>query len=195
MNRTPDSSNGYEAIADTFVRARTPTAGPRVVREWAERLSPGASILDLGCGFGIPISQTLIDTGFAVHGVDASATLVSGFRERFPNVPVEHNSIEQSHFFGRTFDAVVAWGLMFILPVESQPVLIAKAARALVPGGHFLFTAPKQPCTWEDGLTGLPSTSLGQEFYERELSSHGLAVIGHDEDEGENYYYFARKIA
>ena len=189
-----DPSNGYEAIAETFAPARTPTIGPRVVREWARRLPPGAPVLDLGCGSGIPISQTLIDLGFAVHGVDASPTLVARFRRSFPNVPVEHNSIEQSDFFGRPFDAVVAWGLMFILPVESQPVLIAKAARALVPDGHFLFTAPKQPCTWEDGLTGVVSTSLGQEFYERELAANGLAVVGHDQDEGENYYYFARKI-
>ncbi|HUB80309.1 MAG TPA: class I SAM-dependent methyltransferase [Bryobacteraceae bacterium] len=195
MVPTPDPSNGYEAVAETFARARTPTIGPRVVREWAKRLPPGASILDLGCGPGIPISQTLIDLGFAVYGIDASATLVARFRRSFPNIPVEHNSIEQSDFLGRMFDAVIAWGLMFILPVESQAVLIAKAARVLVPGGNFLFTAPQRPCTWEDGLTGILSTSLGQESYERELSSQGMAAIGNDQDEGENFYYFARKVA
>src|ERR671924_677858 len=114
-----DKSNGYEAIAKDFIRARTPTIGPRIVRQWAKGLPAVASILDVGCGYGIPISQTLLQDGFTVYGVDASPTLVSKFRKQFPNTPVECSSVEDSLFFSRTFDAVIAWGLIFILPVES----------------------------------------------------------------------------
>src|SRR6516225_6493097 len=59
----PDRSNGYEAVAEEFARARTPTIGPRVVREWAQGLPPGASILNIGCGHGIPISNHLNKSG------------------------------------------------------------------------------------------------------------------------------------
>lgn len=38
----------------------------------------------------MPISQTLVDEGIAVAGVDASATLISTFRARFPDAPAEH---------------------------------------------------------------------------------------------------------
>lgn len=193
MSPGPDQSNGYEAIADDFTRARTPTIGPRVVREWAKRLPRGTAILDLGCGYGVPISQALIEDGFTVYGVDASPTLVSKFRERFPNLQVECSPVEDSLFFSRPFDAVVAWGLMFLLPVETQRSLIGKVARSLNPRGQFLFTSPKRPCTWIDGMTGLPSVSLGREVYARELALHGLKLIGNDQDEGENYYYFAAK--
>jgi 2-polyprenyl-3-methyl-5-hydroxy-6-metoxy-1,4-benzoquinol methylase len=189
-----DESNGYEAIAEEFTRARTMSIGPKVVRQWAKSLQPGASILDLGCGFGVPISEPLIQDGFAVHGVDASKTLVSKFRERFPHVPVECSSVERSAFFNRTFDAVVAWGLMFLLPVETQCSLIAKVARTLNRNGRFLFTSPRQARSWMDGMTGLPSISLGHDTYVRELTAHGLALTGNDEDEGSNYYYFATKL-
>lgn len=164
------------------------------MRKWAVRLQPGASILDLGCGNGVPISEALLREGFAVYGVDASETLVAKFRERFPGVAVECSSVEESTFFGRTFDAVVAWGLMFILPPESQRILISKVARALNRPGHFLFTSPKEARSWSDSMTGLPSVSLGQEAYERELAAHGLALVGHDEDEGGNFYYFAATL-
>ena len=189
----PDRSNGYEAIAEDFVRARTPTIGPKIVREWAKGLPPGTSILDLGCGYGIPISEALLQDGFTVYGVDASATLVSKFRERFPKAPVECSSVEDSLFFNRTFDAVVAWGLMFLLTAETQRSLIGKVARAMNRQGRFLFTSPRQACSWMDVMTGLPSISLGQEAYEQELAAHDLVLVGNAEDEGENYYYFAVK--
>jgi 2-polyprenyl-3-methyl-5-hydroxy-6-metoxy-1,4-benzoquinol methylase len=189
----PDNSNGYEAIAEAFTRARTVSIGPQIVRNWAKRLQPGASVLDIGCGNGVPISEALLQEGFAVYGVDASETLVDKFRKRFPNATVECSSAEVSLFFNRTFDAVLAWGLMFILPAQTQRSLIGKVARALNRHGHFLFTSPKEACSWMDGMTGLPSISLGHEVYEQELAAHGLVLVGNDEDEGENYYYFATK--
>jgi 2-polyprenyl-3-methyl-5-hydroxy-6-metoxy-1,4-benzoquinol methylase len=119
-----DKSNGYEAIADAFTHARTLSIGPSIVRKWATRLQPGTSILDIGCGSGIPISETLLQEGFTVYPVDASEALVAKFRERFPDAAVECNSVEESSFFNRTFDAVLAWGLMFLLPADTQRNLI-----------------------------------------------------------------------
>jgi 2-polyprenyl-3-methyl-5-hydroxy-6-metoxy-1,4-benzoquinol methylase len=189
-----DKSNGYEAIAEAFTHARTPSIGPRIVRKWAERLQPGAAVLDLGCGYGVPISKALIEEGFAVHGVDASETMVAKFRQRFPDAPVECSSVEESTFFNRTFDAAVAWGLMFLLPPVTQRSLIAKVSRALSPNGQFLFTSPREACSWNDGMTDLLSVSLGHEVYAQELAACGLTLVGNDEDEGENYYYFASKL-
>jgi 2-polyprenyl-3-methyl-5-hydroxy-6-metoxy-1,4-benzoquinol methylase len=189
-----DKSNGYEGIADAFTRARTISIGPGVVRKWAKRLRPGAAVLDLGCGNGVPISETLLQEGFAVYGVDASATLVAKFRERFPDATVECASVEESAFFHCTFDAVVVWGLMFLLPPETQRNLIAKIARSLRHEGHLLFTSPKEACTWMDGITGLPSISLGHDAYERELTANGLRLLGNDQDEGDNYYYLSDRL-
>lgn len=189
----PEKSNGYEAIAEDYTRARTPTIGAGVIRKWAEGLPHRAQSSTSDVGMGYQSRRRCCKDGFTVYGVDASAILVSKFRERFPDSPVECNSAEDSLFFSRTFDAIVAWGLMFILSPETQRSLIGKVARALNRHGQFLFTSPKQVCTWMDSMTGLPSISLGHEGYERELSAHGLVLIGNDEDEGENYYYFATK--
>jgi hypothetical protein len=45
-----------------------------------------------------------------------------------------------------------------------------------------------------DAMTGLPSISLGHDGYADELANHGLALVGNDEDDGQNYYYFAAKF-
>jgi 2-polyprenyl-3-methyl-5-hydroxy-6-metoxy-1,4-benzoquinol methylase len=189
----PERAEGYEKVAAAFVRARRNFIGPTVVRKWATGLRAGTSILDLGCGSGVPISEALLQDGFSIYGVDASPTLVAKFRERFPGVALECSPVEESQFFNRSFDAAVAWGLMFLLPVDTQRSLIGKVARVLNPSGQFLFTAPKEAGTWPDSLTGIPSYSLGHEAYERELAVHGLRLSGNDVDEGDNYYYFTVK--
>jgi hypothetical protein len=68
-----------------------------------------------------------------------------------------------------------------------------KVANALNPGGLFLFTAPRQACTWTDGMTGRESRSLGADKYEALLRGLGLDVESGRLDEGENYYFFAVK--
>jgi hypothetical protein len=103
--------------------------------------------------------------------------------------------VEGSSFFGRMFDGVVAWGLIFLLPAEEQRRLIQRVATILVPGGRLLFTscAGTEPLVWNDAMTGLESRSLGAAEYRRELSSVGMSVIREYEDEGENHYFDALK--
>ena len=174
------------------IRSRS-NIGIATVRDWAKSLPMGGSVLDLGCGHGVPISKALIDEGFAVYGIDASRSMIAAFRARFPDVTVECGAIENSRLFGRTFDGVIAWGLMFLLAPDVQAVLIHKVALALQPGGRFLFTAPHQACEWLDNLTGQKSVSLGADRYRKIVESEGLALVGETEDEGQNHYYFACK--
>lgn len=188
-----DRSNGYESVAAEFLSGRgqpgTKGIGASTVRAWAHSLTPGAAVLDLGCGPGSPMTQVLIEAGLGVHAIDAAPTLVAAFRRRFPDTPVACEAVEESAFFGRAFDAVLAWGLIFLLPSDNQRALIAKVAAALVPGGRFLFTSPPEAIAWKDAMTGLESRSLGATEYRRLLSASGLTVTDEYEDVGENHYY------
>jgi SAM-dependent methyltransferase len=194
-----DASNGYEAVADAYCAGRgTPAAtgffvGRLTVREWAATLQPGGAVLDLGCGPGYPVTQLLADAGFAVAGVDASPSMVAAFRTRFPDAPVECNAAERSSFFGRQFDGIIAWGLMFLLEPPAQAAIIRRVAPALVRGGRFVFTAPREVCEWTDIMTGQRSVSLGEEAYRGLLSSAGLMLVGEADDEGDSHYYMTVK--
>jgi SAM-dependent methyltransferase len=189
-----DPSNGYDAIASEFMRRRGKSSiGAGTVRRWAGALPRGATILDLGCGHGIPLAMALIEDGFNVYGIDASPTLVAAFRNRFPRAHVICGAVEGSDFFARTFDGVLAIGLLFLLDVDTQRELIGKVAQALNADGRFLFTAPRDACTWTDVLTGRSSRSLGAEGYEAILTDAGLTVVDEYRDEGDNHYFDARK--
>ena len=186
-----DASNGWEAVAARFL-ARRSNIGVATVREWSRSLPSGAPILDLGCGSGVPISQTLINDGFLVYGIDASPSLVAAFRQRFPHAEVTCEAAEISGFFGKTFEGIIAVGLMFLMSADTQRTLIRRVASALKPGGRFLFTSPAQPCTWADLLTGRQSQSLGAEVYKSILADAGLTLVGESDDEGDNHYFEAR---
>jgi SAM-dependent methyltransferase len=67
-------------------RASYPDAGRTLQalepRPWLiglNALPAGATVLDLGRGTGVPISQVLIEHGFNVYGVDASASMIAAF--------------------------------------------------------------------------------------------------------------------
>lgn len=190
-----DASGGWNAVAGEFIAHRSPVTGVATILEWAKSLPSGASLLDVGCGFGAPVATALVGAGFAVHGIDASPELVAEFRRRLPGTPVRCEAAETSSFFERKFDAAIAIGLVFLLDEERQRQLIQRIAAALRPGGRFLFTAPAQPATWQDIQTGRTSRSLGKEGYVALLREVGLDLVREFTDEGENHYYEAVRPA
>jgi len=139
----------------------------------------------------LPITEVLVAEGLQVYGVDAAPSFVEAFRRNLPNTPVACEAIQDSKFFDRTFDGVLAWGLMFLLSPEDQRRLIQRIADILVPGGRLLFTCPAEIGSGNDAMTGLEFRSLGAEEYRRLLSAVGLSVARQyeDEDGGRNHYF------
>jgi SAM-dependent methyltransferase len=190
-----DLSNGYESVSQEFLArrgnsgTRSIAIGVKEVRKWAKTLPRGCNVLDLGCGPGFPITVVLVEEGLQVFGVDAAPSFVAAFQRNLPGTPIVCESVLESRFFDRTFDAVLAIGLMFLLKAEEQHRLIRRFAEILVPGGHLLFTSPARPVVWNDAMTGLESISLGAEQYRKLLRTAGISVADEYEDVGENHYF------
>lgn len=189
---TPDPSNGWDAAADILVRDRSrSTIGVAVLRDWARDLPAGASVLDLGCGAGAPVSQTLADLGFHVAGIDGSPRLIAAYRQRFPDADVACEAAETSSWFDRPFDAIVSIGMMFFLDEAAQRAVIRRFGTTVVPGGRVLITVPWQTATWIDPTTKRPNRSLGRREYVNAFAAAGFDVIGMPVDEGENQHLAA----
>jgi SAM-dependent methyltransferase len=190
-----DRSNGYEGISAEFLARRGSGRGIGIgteqIRTWARSLARHATVLELGSGPGYPTTAALIAEGLHVYAIDASPTFVETFRTRLPDTPVVCEAVEDSTFFDRTFDGVLAWGLIFLLAVEEQRRLIPRVAKILRPGGRFLFTAGDKPLVWNDAMTGQESRSLAAEEYRSLLRAAGFVEIREYQDEGGNYYFDA----
>jgi 2-polyprenyl-3-methyl-5-hydroxy-6-metoxy-1,4-benzoquinol methylase len=189
-----DESNGYDGIAEIFIKGRGQAVngiGSSTARAWARSFDNGSILLDVGCGTGIPITKILLEEGLNAYALDASPKMIKAFSQNFPNTPVACESVEKSRFFKRSFDGIIAVGLIFLLSEHTQRALIAKMAAALNPGGRLLFTAPLNKLEWKDAMTEQLSVSLGAEQYRELISVSGLSIIDELEDEGGNHYYHA----
>ena len=120
---------------------------------------------------------------------------MAAFRDHLPDHSVRCESDETSGFYGLQFEGIIAWGLFFLLPEQTQVELFANIAAHLHPEGQFLFTAPSQIAEWQDVLTGRTSRSLGEKKYREILEQHGLEVIATFMDEGENHYFSCTKTS
>lgn len=190
-----DSAKAYEANAYEFLKGRDASPiGTRVVRKWSRTLQKDASVIELACGGGYPVTKTLAAEELRIWAIDSSSTLVAEFRSRFPGIPVKCERVQESDFFGQKYDAAIAIGLVFLLSKEEQANLISRVSRILMPKGRFLFMAPIQKGTWKDLNTGIECISLGQERYEELLRDAGFKVVATYMDKGENNYYDTQKI-
>lgn len=103
-------------------------------------LSPGARILELGCGTG-RLTRELIDKGLSVTGVDNSAEMLAGMPREATTVLCE---IEQLSL-AESVDVVILASCLINHPeLATRRAFLAAAQRHLKPGGR-LFVQRHDP--------------------------------------------------
>ena len=142
---------GYDALSYHY-RAEDDDPGER--GEWIERLiarvPAGGSVLDLGCGCGLPVARALVRAGFAVTGVDLSEVQVERAGRLVPGATFLRADAADVSFPGQSFDAVVSLYMFIHLPMAEQAPLIGRIAGWLRPGGILLATTGHTAWTGTD---------------------------------------------
>lgn len=100
-------------------------------------LEHGATVLDLGCGTGT-LTQALAEMGWKPIGLDQSTEQLTQARTSYPNLTfIQSNAY--SFELDESVDAVFSNAMLHWVPREQQPAMLACVARALKPGGQFVF--------------------------------------------------------
>ena len=89
------------------------------------QLSPGARVLDLGCGSGLPTCKQLLDAGVDVVGVDESAEMLALAGQQAPGGTYLHRDLRNIADLGE-FDAAVAFFSLIMLPKADVPSLLSQ---------------------------------------------------------------------
>lgn len=153
-------------------------------KSWHDRfiacLTPGARVLDLGCGSGMPVAFHLVQHGLRVTGVDTSPTLINLCRQRMP----EHKWIVaamQSLALPQRFEGLLSWDSFFHLTPDHQRAMFMVFAAHAAPGAFLLFnTGPTRGEILGD-YQGEPlyHASLDPEEYQQLLDRSGFALVEH----------------
>lgn len=169
----------YERHADEFARLRSRSL---FEKKWLDKfthlLSPGSSILDIGCGNGQPIADYFIRSGFQLTGVDGAAAMMSRARQQFPTQRWIHQDMRQLSM-AETFDGLIAWDSFFHLTQADQRAMFAIFATHSHAGSALMFTSGTLNGTAMGTFGGEPlyHASLAPEEYREILAQHRFTVI------------------
>ncbi len=145
---------GFDAIADRYAELEPEGAEwPRTrrVAELAAALQPGARVLDLGCGNGVPVARDLAAAGFDITGVDLSGEHVRRAREAVPRATFFVGDMLTVELADASFDAVVSLYAIDQVPRERHADVFRRIRRWLRPGGLTLVAIED---TDEPGIVG-----------------------------------------
>jgi SAM-dependent methyltransferase len=108
------------------------------VAELAGLLRPGARVVDLGCGAGIPATRELAGYGLQVLGVDFSAVQLGRAQRLVPGARFVQADMAALHLRPARADAVAAFYSLIHVPLADQQALFPRIRDWLRPGGYFL---------------------------------------------------------
>ncbi len=169
----------YDRCAMEYARRRRATAGPEL-NLITERLPPGSSVLDVGCGAGIPVARHLAET-FDVTGIDISSSMIALATKNVPSARFVHADVVETEFPEGSFDAIVSYYSIFHIPRLEHRELLRRFARWLRPGGLLLFTVAKKddgPGYTEDDFFGetMYWSNFGPSTYRKLLADSGFRI-------------------
>ncbi len=170
----------YQRHAAAWDRNRS--LGGLYEKAWLDRfialLSPNASILDLGCGAGVPLSGYLIAQGHAITGVDSSPPLLDLCRQRFPAHEWIHADMRTLDL-GRQFKGIVAWDSLFHLTPDDQQRMFPVFGRHAQAGTVLMFTGGPRHGSALGEFEGEPlyHGSLDPEEYATALDQIGFRIV------------------
>ncbi len=151
---------GYDKVSHAY-RADTLDSSDesyQKYRAWVDELSrhlqDDATVLDLGCGNGIPSTQLLAEK-FHVTGVDISPVQIERAKELVPDAQFLCADMSTVTFPPASFDAIVSFYAIIHLPLEEQPSLLAKMHAWLKDDGYLMLI------TGHDTWTGETANWLG----------------------------------
>lgn len=160
---------GYDSIASEYLGRISRVEGdPRVrlLEALMAQLQAPASVLDLGCGAGVPCTAALAER-FDVLGVDLSTAQLELACRMVPRARFAKGDMTTVDFAAGSFDAVTAFYSIGHVPRQGHAALFTRIARWLRPGGLFLAALA---C---GGAEGVQEDWLGAAMY---FSSHEPAI-------------------
>lgn len=129
---------GYDLCAKRYASQRSESA-PTFLRELTTKLDPGAEILDVGCGSGIPIARALSET-YSVTGLDLSQSQIELARQNVPSAKFVHGDVLDVMLPAASFDAAVMIYSLFHIRRDLHADVLMRLRKWLRPRGYLLLT-------------------------------------------------------
>jgi ubiquinone/menaquinone biosynthesis C-methylase UbiE len=133
--------HAYDHIAQWYLEWVESDKSPRerYTKKLLDKLLPSPSVLELGCGPGVPVLNMLVDHGAQVTANDISAKQIEMAKARCPHANFVAGNMATLTFEAESFHGALSFYTLFHLPRPQLKDLLAKIYRWIKPGGLFVF--------------------------------------------------------
>lgn len=137
------------------------------VKRFMRYLSPGARVLEIGCGEAYP-ADLLHTRGFSYVGTDISSHFVELAQERDPSLEILNMTADALDFADESFGGWLALNVLQHIERQHLPAVMTETHRVLEPDAHAFCTVAHHPennpfCSrlmWDKRSLGMESTRL-----------------------------------
>ena len=161
-----DQSALFDLLAPKSEEVFGYMASQRIAVDWLiSRLPGAAAILDIGCGTGTPVTDSMVAAGFQVTGIDSSAEMLAVARTRVPGAVLRLVDLRDLNENLGEFDAAVACSSLMYLRKYELPAALARIRRVLRQSAVFVLTMVLGE---GDGLSSpiiFARADTGEQFY------------------------------
>ena len=130
------------------------------------KLPEKGTVLDLGCGTGLPHARYLVEKGFDVLGVDLSEEMVKVAIKNVPEAIFVQLSMNEIAYRDE-FDGVMSSFSMLLLPPDLFKETASRIYSALVEGGYLYLSLNEPASVSDDPDSDVFVNIMGQDMYSR----------------------------
>ena len=171
--------SSYDTIAGTYLANRDRLKSGKYVQQLLKYLPKNSTILDLGCGAGVPVDDVLLKAGHEVIGIDISSEQIKLARKNCPRGQFMVSDIQDLQMGEYQVEAIISFYTIFHVPREEQGELLKKLASFLPEGGLLLITMGDREFEGEHVLHGekMWSSQFGTAKNRKMVEGAGFRVI------------------
>ena len=158
---------------------------------------PLGTVIDLGCGSGVPFDRYLVDNGLQLVGYDFAEKHIREAKRNVPEAIYKEADFTNFECDAGNTDAILALYSIFHIPKEEHKALFSKMWRALKPGGVVLMTLGTDRTEHKDSdfcdAKRMLWSNYKPEYYRQMLSDLSFTIL-HEQFESfqgdkENHYW------
>lgn len=176
--------DGYDKIAATYLASRDKLKSGKYIQQLLKYLPKNSTILDLGCGAGVPVDDVLLKAGHRVIGIDNSSEQIKLARKLCRGAEFVVSDIASLKNEEYEVQAVVSFYTLFHVNRTKHLELLKIIASYLPKGGMLLLTMGDREFEGEHVMYGAPmwSSQYGTRRNREIVEQAGFGVISDEID-------------